>query len=359
MNLERVSAALGPAPVSRVADAGSVEIRDLAYDTRAVVPGSLFFCVPGSRFDGHDLAADAVAAGAVALVVERPLEVSVPQLLVPSVRRAMPAAATLFFGNPSAELAVTAVTGTNGKTTSAFLLRSILDAAGRRPGVLTNIERRVGGWVRPTGLNTPEAIDLQRLFREMLEAGDRSCVMEATSIAAAQGRLDGTRFAVLLFTNLTQDHLDFHGTMESYFAAKRALFEQAERSVVNVEDEWGRRLAQELRERRDVHARRRSRRYRAPPPRTLQSRECAGRDRRRAGAGRPGGGDPRRHRARSRRSGPIRVGGRRAAVRGHRRLRAHAGLARERAAAPRAAWATAGSWSCSVRAATGIARNGR
>src|SRR4051794_11255075 len=125
MNLERVSAALGPAPVSRAADAGSVEIRDLAYDTRVVVPGSLFFCVPGSRVDGHDLAADAVAAGAVALVVERPLEVPVPQLVVPSVRRAMPVAATLFFGNPSAELDVAAVTGTNGKTTSAFLLRSI------------------------------------------------------------------------------------------------------------------------------------------------------------------------------------------------------------------------------------------
>jgi UDP-N-acetylmuramoyl-L-alanyl-D-glutamate--2,6-diaminopimelate ligase len=246
MNLERVSAALGPATVVPAADGASVEVRDLAYDTRAVVPGSLFFCVPGSHVDGHELASQAVAAGAVALVVERPLALQVPQLVVASVRRAMPVAASLFFGNPSAELSVAAVTGTNGKTTSAFLLRSILDAAGRRPGVLTNIERRVGGWVRPTGLNTPEAIDLQRLFREMLEAGDRSCVMEATSIAAAQGRLEGTRFAVLLFTNLTQDHLDYHETMEGYFAAKRALFDQAERAVVNVDDEWGRRLAREL-----------------------------------------------------------------------------------------------------------------
>ena len=246
MNLERVSAALGPATVVPTANGASVEVRDLAYDTRAVVPGTLFFCVPGSHVDGHELAPEAVAAGAVALVVERPLGVQVPQLVVPSVRQAMPVAANLFFGDPSAELTVAAVTGTNGKTTSAFLLRSILDAAGRRPGVLTNIERRVGGWVRPTGLNTPEAIDLQRLFREMLEAGDRSCVMEATSIAAAQGRLEGTRFAVLLFTNLTQDHLDFHETMEGYFAAKRALFAQADRAVVNVDDEWGRRLAREL-----------------------------------------------------------------------------------------------------------------
>src|SRR6185312_1966638 len=113
-------------------------------------------------------------------------------------------------------------------------------------GLLTNIERRVGGVSRETGLNTPESIDLQRLFREMLDAGDRSCAMEATSIAAEKRRLAGTRFAVLVFTNLTQDHLDFHGTMEAYFAAKRALFDQAAHAVVNVADEWGRRLAAEL-----------------------------------------------------------------------------------------------------------------
>jgi UDP-N-acetylmuramoyl-L-alanyl-D-glutamate--2,6-diaminopimelate ligase len=138
------------------------------------------------------------------------------------------------------------VTGTNGKTTTAFLLHAILDAAGRRPALLTNIRRIVGGEERATGLNTPEAIDLQRLFREMLDAGDRSCAMEATSIGAAQGRLAATRFRVLVFTNLTQDHLDFHGTMDAYFEAKRALFEQADGAVVNVDDEWGRRLAAEL-----------------------------------------------------------------------------------------------------------------
>jgi UDP-N-acetylmuramoyl-L-alanyl-D-glutamate--2,6-diaminopimelate ligase len=165
---------------------------------------------------------------------------------VNSVRAAMGPAAVLFFGDPSRELEVAAVTGTNGKTTTAFLLRSILDEAGRRPALLTNIERRVGGEQQPTGLNTPESIDLQRLFRTMLDAGDRSCAMEATSIAGTKGRLAGTRFAVLLFTNLTQDHLDFHGTMEEYFAAKRALFEQADRAVINVGDEWGARLAAEL-----------------------------------------------------------------------------------------------------------------
>ena len=227
-------------------NAPSLQIRDLAYDVRTVAPGALFFCIRGANVDGHDLAGDAVAAGAVALVVERPLETDVPQVVVPDVRAAIGPAAAGFFGEPSRELEVSAFTGTNGKTTSAFLLHSILVAGGRRPGLLTNIERRIGGSERATGLNTPESIDLQRLFREMLDAGDRSCVMEATSIAAAKGRLAATHFCVLVFTNLSQDHLDFHGTMEEYFAAKRALFAQAEAAVVNVEDEWGQRLAAEL-----------------------------------------------------------------------------------------------------------------
>jgi UDP-N-acetylmuramoyl-L-alanyl-D-glutamate--2,6-diaminopimelate ligase len=223
-----------------------VEISDLAYDTRAVTPGALFFCIPGAAVDGHDLAPQAIGRGAVALVVERRLDLDVPQLLVPSVRAAMGPVASEFFGRPSDELEVAAVTGTNGKTTTAFLLRSILEAAGRQPALLTNIRRVVGGEERPIGLNTPEAIDLQRLLREMLNAGDRSCAMEATSIGSAKGRLAGTRFRVLVFTNLTQDHLDFHGTMDAYFAAKRALFDQADTAVVNLDDAWGRRLADEL-----------------------------------------------------------------------------------------------------------------
>ncbi|HEY3184722.1 MAG TPA: UDP-N-acetylmuramoyl-L-alanyl-D-glutamate--2,6-diaminopimelate ligase [Gaiellaceae bacterium] len=243
MNLERFIAALG---ATEVVNGAPVDVGDLAYDARAVVPGTLFFCVRGSSADGHAFAPTAVAAGAAALVVERPVDAAVPQLVVPDVRAAMARAATLFFGDPSRELEVAGITGTNGKTTTAFLLHAILDAAGRRPGLLTNIERRVGGEVRPIGLNTPEAIDLQRLMREMLDAGDRSCVMEATSIAQAKRRLDGTRFAVLAFTNLTQDHLDFHGDMESYFTAKRRLFDQAAAVVVNVGNEYGRRLAAEL-----------------------------------------------------------------------------------------------------------------
>jgi UDP-N-acetylmuramoyl-L-alanyl-D-glutamate--2,6-diaminopimelate ligase len=224
-----------------------VEVTDLAYDARAVTPGALFFCIPGKTADGHDFAADAVRRGAAALVVERRLaDLDVPQLIVPSVRAAMGPAAAEFFGRPSDTLEILAVTGTNGKTTTAFLLYAILEAARRKPALLTNIRRVVGGEERPTGLNTPEAVDLQRLLREMLDAGDRSCAMEATSIGAAQGRLAGTRFRVLVFTNLTQDHLDFHGTMDAYFAAKRALFDQADIAVVNADDEWGRRLAARL-----------------------------------------------------------------------------------------------------------------
>ena len=243
MQLERLIAALAP---TDVVGNGALEIRELAYDAREVPRDSLFFCVPGAKADGHDFAADAVQRGAAALVVEHTLELDTPQLVVPSVRAAMPRAAVEFFGDPTARLPVAAITGTNGKTTTAYLLWSILAAAGEQPGLLTNVERRVGIEVREVVLNTPESIDLQRLFSEMLEQGNRACVMEATSMASAKGRLEGTRFAVLVFTNLTQDHLDFHGTMEEYFESKRRLFTQAARAVVNVGDEYGERLAAEL-----------------------------------------------------------------------------------------------------------------
>jgi UDP-N-acetylmuramoyl-L-alanyl-D-glutamate--2,6-diaminopimelate ligase len=260
MNLERFIGALEPREVTRGTRAtdeqdaapkaglevGDIRIDDLAYDARTVTPGALFFCVPGRATDGHLFAAEAAARGASALVVERRLEVELPQLVVADARAAMPVAAALFFDTPSKRLQLAGVTGTNGKTTTAFMLRSILEAAGRQTGLLTNIERRIGGEQRPTGLNTPEAIDLQRLLREMVDGGDEACVLEATSEAQAQGRLEGTSFAVLVFTNLTQDHLNFHGTMEAYFAAKAALFEQADRAVVNVAGEWGRRLAARL-----------------------------------------------------------------------------------------------------------------
>jgi UDP-N-acetylmuramoyl-L-alanyl-D-glutamate--2,6-diaminopimelate ligase len=245
MQIDSLIAALAP---SDVVGRASVEIADLAYDAEAVEPGSLFFCVPGTRADGHDFAPGAVERGAVALVVERTLELPVPQLVVPSARAAMPVAADEFFSRPTEQLQVAGVTGTNGKTTTAFLLYAILAAAGRRPGLLGTIESRVGGERRPAIRTTPEAIDLQRAFREMLDGGDRSAAVEATSHGSALGRLDRVRFSALVFTNLTQDHLDFHGTLDAYFDAKRRLFTEARPpAAVNVGDEHGRRLAEELR----------------------------------------------------------------------------------------------------------------
>jgi len=242
MELERLAAAVAAAEVVGQAP---VEVLDLVYDARHATPGSLFFCVRGERADGHDFAGEAIANGAVALVVERPLAAAVPQLVVADSRAAMAPAAAAFFGHPTEELQVAGVTGTSGKTTTTFLLYAILAAAGRRPGLLGTIEARVGGERRGVERTTPEAIDLQRTFREMLDAGDRSCAIEASSHASELHRLDCVRFAVLVFTNLSQDHLDFHGDMEAYFRAKRRLF-TGQPAVVNVGDEYGRRLAAEL-----------------------------------------------------------------------------------------------------------------
>lgn len=245
VELDALIRALAP---SEVAGAAPVDVLDLAYDTRRVARGSLFFCVPGSLADGHDLAWEAVERGAAALVVERRLEVRVPQLVVPDARAAMAVAADVFFGEPTEELEVAGVTGTNGKTTTAYLLHSILAAADRAPGLVGTVEWIVGGASRPAPFTTPEAIELQRLFREMLDAGDRSVALEASSHGSALRRLDRVRFDVLVFTNLSQDHLDLHGSMEEYFQAKRRLFVGAQPppAAVNVDDGWGRRLASEL-----------------------------------------------------------------------------------------------------------------
>lgn len=228
--------------------AAGVEIASLAYDARAVGPGALFFCVRGFARDGHDFASDAVARGAVALVVERALNLDVPEVQVPNVRAAMAPAAAAFFGDPTASLQTVGVTGTNGKTTTAFLVRALLEEAGRRAGLLGTVKSVIGGVERSVDRTTPEGIDLQRTFREMLDAGDVACAMEVSSHALELHRADAIHFAAAIFTNLTQDHLDFHVTMERYYAAKRRLFEpgRARRSVVNVDDPYGTRLAAEL-----------------------------------------------------------------------------------------------------------------
>jgi len=224
-----------------------VEIADLAYSSERVGPGVLFFCVPGFTADGHDFAPQAVERGASALICERPLGLGVPELVVDDARATMAPAAARFFGDPTAELDVVGITGTNGKTTTAFLVRALLEAAGRPTGLLGTVASVVAGEQRPVERTTPEAIDLQRTFRAMLDGGDRACAMEVSSHALELRRTDGVGFACRVFTNLTQDHLDFHPDMEGYFAAKRRLFDGAgEAAVVNVDDPYGRRLAADL-----------------------------------------------------------------------------------------------------------------
>jgi UDP-N-acetylmuramoyl-L-alanyl-D-glutamate--2,6-diaminopimelate ligase len=250
MTLRELMADMGPRAAGRAGrlrpEAPPVEISALAYSSQSVTPGTLFFCVPGFRSDGHDFAPDAVERGAAALVCQRPLNLGVPEVLVDDVRAAMGPAAVRFYGDPTAELEVVGVTGTNGKTTTAFLIRHLLEAGGRQTGLLGTVKRVVGGREEEVERTTPEAIDLQATFRAMLDGGDRACAMEVSSHALELGRVAGIRFACRVFTNLTQDHLDFHETMEAYFAAKRRLFDGPGLSVVNLDDEHGRRLAAEV-----------------------------------------------------------------------------------------------------------------
>ena len=187
------------------------------------------------------------APGAAALVCERPLGLAVPELVVDDVRATMGPLAARFHGDPTAKLEVVGITGTNGKTTTAFLVRHLLEAAGHSCGLLGTVKRVVGGVEERVERTTPEAIDLQATFRRMLDAGDRACAMEVSSHALELGRAAGIRFACRVFTNLTQDHLDFHPTMDAYFAAKRTLFEQPGRRIVNIDDPYGRRIAADLR----------------------------------------------------------------------------------------------------------------
>ena len=230
--------------------AAAVEIADLAYDTRRVRPGTLFFCVPGFTRDGHDFAPQAVGDGAAALVVERPLAgIDVPQVRVESVRERDGAGRRRVLRRSRLQgCRRSGVTGTNGKTTTAFLVRALLEAAGRPTGLLGTVKSVVGGADQEVERTTPEAIDLQRTFARMLAAGDEAVAMEVSRHALELHRADAIHFAAAIFTNLTQDHLDFHSTMEEYFHAKRALFTDLNpaRSIVNLDDPYGARLAGEL-----------------------------------------------------------------------------------------------------------------
>ncbi len=241
---------LAGADVVEIKGDARAEITGLAYDSRRATEGTLFFAYPGATVDGHAYAQAAVDAGATAVVCERELELPpfVVQAQVTDARAAMAHAAVRFYDDPTAEVRVIGITGTNGKTTTAFLIRHILERTGVQTGLLGTVKRVVGGVDEQVERTTPEAIDLQQTFRRMADAGDRACAMEVSSHALSLNRVDGIRFAVGAFTNLTQDHLDFHADMEDYFLAKRRLFagERAERLVVNVDDPYGDKLAAEF-----------------------------------------------------------------------------------------------------------------
>jgi UDP-N-acetylmuramoyl-L-alanyl-D-glutamate--2,6-diaminopimelate ligase len=224
----------------------------LAYHTGQVVEGGLFVAIPGTRTDGHEFIPQAVARGARVVVVEKPCDAppGATVVRVPDARVALAALANRFYAFPSHRLTIVGVTGTNGKTTTTYLLESILAAAGHRVGVIGTVNIRYPGAVFPAPVTTPESLDLQRFLSDMLQAGVTHVVMEASSHGLDMHRVEGTRFAAGLFTNLSQDHLDYHGTMEQYFAAKARLFTQILRgdgkarpvALINGDDGWGKNL---------------------------------------------------------------------------------------------------------------------
>jgi UDP-N-acetylmuramoyl-L-alanyl-D-glutamate--2,6-diaminopimelate ligase len=223
-----------------------LEITDVTYRSAEAGPGCLFFCVPGGRVDGHRFAEEAVALGAAAVVVERWLDVPCTQVRVQSVRGAMGPLSAAFFDHPSRRMTVVGVTGTNGKTTTTYLLESIFRAAGSVPGVVGTTGVRIDGRTTPFERTTPEAPDLQRLLSRMVEGGVDAVAMEVSSHGLDQRRVDGTRYRCAVFTNLSLDHLDYHGTLEAYFQAKSRLFtpDLSERAVANGDVPEGRSLAE-------------------------------------------------------------------------------------------------------------------
>jgi UDP-N-acetylmuramoyl-L-alanyl-D-glutamate--2,6-diaminopimelate ligase len=227
-----------------------VSVSGLAYRADRVAPGDAFFCIKGLRADGHDFAADAVDRGAAALVCEMPITLagSVPVFVVDDTRAALAHAADAYFGHPSSRLGVVGITGTNGKTTTTYLLDSIVRASGRRCAIIGTTGIGIEGRMLDSAHTTPESLDLQALFASMLAEGVDSVAMEVSSHAIDLHRVDATRFAVAAFTNLTQDHLDYHGTLGEYFAVKRRLFTDFEVGVkvVNIDDPLGAQMASEL-----------------------------------------------------------------------------------------------------------------
>lgn len=220
---------------------GSATFTDVEYDSRRAGKGTLFFCRPGSRFDSHDIAAQVYASGATGFVCQRRLEVAAPQIIVDDVAAQMGPLASFAFGDPTRGMTLIGITGTNGKTTTAFMLERCLQQLGMKTGLIGTVETHVGKSVEAAGRTTPESIDLQRLFARMRSEGVDAAAMEVSSHGLSLHRVDGTRFACAVFTNLTQDHLDFHASMDAYLDAKAMLFETSftDAAAVNADDEAG------------------------------------------------------------------------------------------------------------------------
>jgi UDP-N-acetylmuramoyl-L-alanyl-D-glutamate--2,6-diaminopimelate ligase len=243
-----------------LAQGGDSSVSGVEYDSRRVKPGCVFVAMQGEASDGNRFIDQAIQAGAIAVVTDSPAEKpreGVAWAVVPHGRRALARLSANFYKRPAERIAVTGITGTNGKSTTAFLIESILTAAGRKSALIGTIEYHVAGKVYPAPHTTPEALELARLFNEALGLGATDAVMEVSSHALAQERVFGVPFDVAVFTNLTRDHLDYHKTMDEYFAAKRVLFEgcgtDAPRAVVtNVDDEYGAKLAVFSRKRSSV-----------------------------------------------------------------------------------------------------------
>jgi UDP-N-acetylmuramoyl-L-alanyl-D-glutamate--2,6-diaminopimelate ligase len=239
-----LSAAVTVVPGAEIRGDTGIPVGEVAFDSRRVVRGTLFFCVSGANADGHDFAPQAMSSGAAALVVERWLDLDAPQILVPSTRSAMGPMSATVLGHPARSLTIVGVTGTNGKTTIVHLLDAMFRAAGRRTGAIGTVGAHVAGEPVPLARTTPEAPDLHRLLGRMRDAGVTTVAMEVSSHALDQGRVGGVTFDAAVFTNLSQDHLDHHGSMESYFGAKATLFAEGRtrHAVLNVDDAWARRL---------------------------------------------------------------------------------------------------------------------
>lgn len=234
------------AGINHIHKGEDAEITSIECDSRQVGPGCLFVCVVGTFQDGHVYAEQAVRAGAAALLVERELLLNIPQIIVEDTRTVLALCAAKFYDYPAKKMRMVGVTGTNGKTTTTYMLKSVAEQAGLKVGLIGTITNLIGDKVLPAAHTTPDAAELHRLLREMLDEGVELCVMEVSSHSLDQRRVYGIEYDAAVFTNLTQDHLDYHKTFENYLLAKRVLFTQAKHAVLNCDDEYWTRLVEGL-----------------------------------------------------------------------------------------------------------------